>query len=63
MEVNRYLTEREVSKITGFALSTLRNHRFNRVGIPYCKLGKAVRYSMSDVIEYCEKRKIQTEAD
>lgn len=54
-----YLTEREVSKLTGRALSTLRNDRQNGVGLPYIKWGdRFVRYSKKDVIEFMEARKI-----
>ena len=61
MEIqNKYLNEIEVSAITGFALSTLRNQRFNRKGIPYVKLKKSVRYNLNDVISYMETRKIET---
>ena len=55
----KYLNEVEVSQITGVALSTLRNQRFAGIGIPYCKLGRSVRYSLQDVIDYMESRKIQ----
>ena len=57
---NRYLIETEVSELTGIALSTLHNHRFNGTGIPYIKLGKSVRYSLNDVMEYIEPRRILT---
>jgi len=58
----RYLTEKQVSEMTGFALSTLRNHRFKRQGIPYLKIGKrTVRYLLDDVLAYMESRRIQTE--
>jgi predicted DNA-binding transcriptional regulator AlpA len=56
-----YLREDEVSKITSRALSTLRNERFNRKGIPYVKVGRSVRYSYEDVVQFMEQRKIQTE--
>lgn len=57
----RYLSEKEVSKFVSRALSTLRNERFNRVGIPYIKIGRSVRYNLQDVIDFMEKRKISTE--
>ena len=57
---HRYLTEKEVAKITGFALSSLRNQRSIGVGIPYCKVGRSVRYSYEDVIDHLESRKIHT---
>lgn len=56
----RYLNEQEVSHITGFALSTLRNHRHHRKGIPYLKCGRAIRYSLGDVLSYMESRRIRT---
>jgi len=56
----RYLNEREVSRITGFALPTLRNHRHIGRGIPYLKRGRSVRYSLSDVVQYMEAGRIST---
>jgi len=54
----KYVDERKVSEITGRALPTLRNDRHNRRGIPYCKVGRSVRYALSDIINYMESRKI-----
>jgi len=56
----RYLNEVQVAEMTGRALSTLRNERFNRCGIPYIKIGRSVRYSLQDVIDFMESRKIST---
>ena len=50
-----------LSKITKMSLSTLRNNRFMRKGISYVKIGRSVRYNLSDVIQFMESRKIQTE--
>ncbi len=60
VEKVRYLTELEVSKLTGFALSTLRNHRHRGVGLPYLKLGRAIRYKFSDIVEFMDGHKIET---
>ena len=57
----RYLNERQVSKITGRALSTLRNERSKKTGISYTKIGRSVRYNIKDVIEFMESRKIMTQ--
>ena len=56
----RYLTEVQVAEITGRALSTLRNERFSRCGIPYIKIGRSVRYSLHDVVQFMESHKIAT---
>ena len=53
-----YLTEKQVSQLTGRALSTLRNDRQARRGFPYVKFGRFVRYSRKDVICFMESRKI-----
>jgi len=64
MEVNElikkpFLNEREVSAITGRALSTLRNDRFARRGIPYLKISKrSIRYRTPDVLNFMEARPI-----
>ena len=57
----QYVNEKKVSEITGRALPTLRNDRHTRRGIPYCKIGRSVRYALSDVIFYMESRKIVPE--
>ena len=54
----QYLTEREVSRLTGRALSTLRNDRQTGNGFPYVKWGRFVRYRKQDVIEFMEARKV-----
>ena len=59
----RYITEKEVSNITGLALSTLRNDRATLRRIPYCKVGRSVRYLMDDVINFMEASKIQARDD
>ena len=56
----RYLNEKNVSSITGRALSTLRNERSRGSGIPYIKIGRSVRYKLQDVVEFMEARKIIT---
>ena len=59
---NQWLTEVEVSKLTKLSLSTLRAHRFYRKGMPYSKVGRSVRYSLADVADFMESRRIVTES-
>jgi hypothetical protein len=61
MEVKRYITEVEVSKITSRALQTLRNDRHCGRGFPYVKLGRSVRYCLQDIVDFMESHKIETE--
>jgi hypothetical protein len=54
-----YLNEKEVAAITGRAVQTIRNDRFNHRGIPYYKISKrSVRYKTADVITFMEGRRI-----
>lgn len=53
-----YLSEREVSKLTGRALSTLRNDRQKGKGFPFVRWGRFIRYPRKDVIQFMEARKV-----
>ncbi len=54
----QWLNEKEVSKMTGRAEQTLRNDRTKRQGIPYCKIGRSVRYRIEDVIFFMDANRI-----
>ena len=57
----QWLTEGEVARMTGRALSTLRNERHLRKNLPYAKIGRSVRYKLDDVVAFMEHRKIKTD--
>ncbi len=52
------LTEQEVSARTGLSLSTLRAHRFKRIGLPYIKIGRSVRYRAQDLETFLLEHRI-----
>ena len=54
----QWLTEKQVSAMTGRATQTLRNDRARRTGMPYSKVGRSVRYLLEDVVRYMEDRKV-----
>ena len=64
MEINElmnkpYLNELEVAAITGRAVSTLRNERHLRRGIPYHVVGqRSIRYRLTDVMKFLEAQRI-----
>ena len=49
------LTSKDLAKRWSMSEKTLANHRCNGTGVPYVKLGTAVRYLVSDVLTF-EKR-------
>ena len=49
------LTSNELAQRWSMSQKTLANHRCNGTGVPYIKIGVAVRYQLSDVIAF-EKR-------
>jgi hypothetical protein len=54
-----FLNEFEVSAITGRAVSTLRNDRHLRRGLPYLKVSaRSIRYRTPDVMNFMEARPI-----
>ena len=59
--MKQYLSEREVSKVTGLAIQTLRNWRHRRRGFTYIKIGRCVRYDPEDVEAFMQNKKIKLE--
>jgi len=54
-----YLNEFETAAVQVKAVSTLRNDRHLRRGLPYLKIGKrSIRYRTADVIAAMEARRI-----
>ena len=54
-----YVNEKQVSLITGKAISTLRNDRYLDRGIPYVKIWMAVRYELESIIDFMVIKKIK----
>ena len=59
MSCQQYLSERQVSEITGISMSTLQKDRHMRKGLPYIKIGKTVRYAYTDIVEAMNAYKIR----
>jgi len=49
---DRLLTEQELAQRQGRAVKTLQNDRVFGRGVPFVKLGRSVRYRLSDVLAY-----------
>lgn len=56
------LPEKKVAQMLSLSVQTLRNDRAKRQGLPYVKLGAAVRYRVDDVEAYVAARQIRPEA-
>lgn len=62
MQQKQYLGERQVAELTGFAIQTLRNNRFQGKGFPYRKIGRSIRYEYTEIIAYMDAYFIKTNA-
>lgn len=58
METDRYITPLEAEQITGRKMQTWANERHLRRGVPYYKVGRSVRYKLSDILEFMERNRI-----
>ncbi len=57
----RWLTEKQVAKLTGISCSSLQKQRFKGTGFPYVKVGaRLVRYSEVEVVKYMQAHQINT---
>lgn len=54
MQSKKLLTADEVAALTGLAVETLSQWRSQGRGLPYLKIGRAVRYDPSEVEAYLE---------
>jgi excisionase family DNA binding protein len=50
----KLLSPKDVAQLTGLSVETLAQWRSQKRGIPYLKVGRAVRYDLSDVQLYLE---------
>ena len=57
---SRGLNEKQVAEIIGLSVSTLRLNRHKGCGIPYYKMGRAVRYDPADISKFLESKKVKT---
>jgi hypothetical protein len=54
--------ETRASEILGRAVQTLRNDRHLRKGAPYIRIGRSIRYRLSDLLDYIESHRIDPES-
>lgn len=50
----KLISQKEVAEILGVTEAWLEKMRYNGGGIPYCKIGRAVRYQISEVYAYID---------
>ena len=49
------LTEKQLSEILKVSVRTLQAQRQKGFGIPYCKIGRSVRYDMDAIQQYLQQ--------
>ncbi len=54
-----WVDEKEVARILGVAVQTLRNRRFQGLEPCFYKVGRSVRYKLSDVLSFMERHKVE----
>lgn len=53
--IEELYTTKQVADVLGFAPKTLSNQRILGTGLPFIKIGNAVRYKKSDIETYIEE--------
>jgi len=56
----QYLSVQELAERYGLAVATVRNWRYEKIGPPYFKAGRTIRYRLSDVLTW-ENSRMTTE--
>ena len=57
----QFLSEAEVAKILSISRATLQQNRWLNRGIPFLKVGRSVRYAVTDLQAYIEENRVATE--
>ena len=60
MDFNKLLEAQEVADMIGIKRNTLRTWRSKKVGPPYIKILKTIRYRKEDVSEYLRIKSMET---
>jgi predicted DNA-binding transcriptional regulator AlpA len=58
----RYISDTEWEKISGIKRQTSANRRHLGEGPPYYKVGRSVRYKLSEVLAWLEHHRVDPEA-
>lgn len=58
----RYVDEREAARVLGVSRGTLSNWRTLRRGPAYVRIGRAIRYSLADIVAFAEAGRISPDA-
>lgn len=62
-ETLQVVDEKEAAQVMKRSIQTLRNDRHLRRGCPYLKVGRSVRYLLSDIHEFLMNRRINPEGN
>lgn len=58
---DRFLKAREAAELLGTTINTLSTQRTLRSGPPYYRHGRAIRYLLSEVVQYALKHRVEGE--
>ena len=57
----QFLSEIEVAKILNVSRATLQQNRWLNRGIPFIKVGRSVRYAVTDLQAFIEENRVDPE--
>ncbi len=58
-ETTGLVNDREIARLLGLSVGTIRRWRLLRRGCPYVKLGTSIRYCVADVRKWIAEREIR----
>ena len=59
-QMDQFLTEIEVAQLIGRSRSALQKDRFKRIGIPFIKMGRSIRYRAQDIKNFMHDHRVKT---
>jgi len=59
-ETERFIDETETAGMLSISVHTLRGQRHARRGLPFYKIGRSVRYKLSDILSHMSGLRVET---
>lgn len=60
--IDKLINTRQLSEILQVKPSTIEKARVMKRGVPYIKINRAARYKLSDVYDYIDSNRVETES-
>ena len=56
---DKLLTEKETAALLGISVKTLQKWRYLRIGVPFIRIGRLIRYKVESITDYLTNNEVK----